>query len=412
MSRVVLAACAVLLLLAEAHAQSDWKKEWEKTIEAAKKEGQVNVYIGGWEAVVESGAFQKAYPEIKVTWVGGRAGEAAKRILAERRAGKFIADVSSEGITSNYRSLHAAKSLDPIKPALLLPEVTNESLWYQGRHRYIDPEGQFVFRYVGTQQKGNVSYNSKLVNPKEIHSVWDLVDARWKGKIIARDVRSPGPGNAPMRFFYHHPAIGPTFIKKLFGEMDVTLFRDFRQSIDWLASGKASLCFFCADTDKAKLQGLPVEEFANFKEGAALVTQYGHARALEPRAPCECGEGFHQLVSLARRPDRAAKIFSPELRRDGRFTAHRYSERRRKAGEPPRRWSQLSRRRRRDRMDGDEAGAGNFRRGARECGKTKKVIEPMIESSCASAGIGFLNDLFYGRSYSAGSGELSILVCA
>src|SRR5215468_6956442 len=26
-------------------------------------------------------------------------------------------------------------------------------------------------------------------------------------------------------------------------------------------------------------------------------------------------------------------------------------------------------------MDGDEASAGNFRRGARECGKTKKVIE-------------------------------------
>jgi ABC-type glycerol-3-phosphate transport system substrate-binding protein len=94
MSKVVLAVCAVLLLLAEAHAQSDWKKEWEKTIEAAKKEGQVNVYIGGWEAVLESGAFQKAYPEIKVTWVGGRAGEIAKRILAERRAGKFLADVA------------------------------------------------------------------------------------------------------------------------------------------------------------------------------------------------------------------------------------------------------------------------------------------------------------------------------
>src|SRR5439155_10517149 len=94
----------------------------------------------------------------------------------------------------------------------------------------------------------------------------------------------------------------------------------------------------------------------------------------------------------ARRPDRAAKISSPELRRDGRFAAHRYSEGRRKAGEPPHRGSQLSRHRWRDRMDGDEAGAGNFRRGARECGKTKKVIEPfdkaqdrpMIESSCPS----------------------------
>src|SRR6266516_4345438 len=128
MSRVVLAACAVLLLLAEARAQSDWKKEWEKTIEAAKKEGQVNVYIGGWEAVLESGAFQKAYPEIKVTWVGGRAGETAKRILAERRAGKFLADVSSEGIGSNYRALHLAKSIEPIKTALLLTKVNNKSI--------------------------------------------------------------------------------------------------------------------------------------------------------------------------------------------------------------------------------------------------------------------------------------------
>jgi len=279
-----MAAFAVWLLHLDAHAQSDWKKEWEKTLEAAKKEGQVNIYIGGWESVVESGAFQKAYPDIKVTWVGGRAGEVAKRILAERRAGKFLADVSSEGIGSNYRSLHLAKSFDPIKPALLLPEVTDESHWYQGKHRYVDPEGQFVFRYVGTPQQGNIAYNTKLVNPKEISSLWDLVDARWKGKIIARDVRVRGPGSAPMRFYYHHPALGPNFIKKLYGEMDVTLFRDFRQSIDWLANGKASLCFFCADTDKAKLQGLPVDEFANFKEGAPLVTQYG-TLALLNRAP-------------------------------------------------------------------------------------------------------------------------------
>lgn len=284
MSRLVLAACAVLLWLAQAQAQSDWKREWEKTVEAAKREGQLNVYIGGWEAVVESGAFQKAYPDIKVNVVGGRAGEVARRILAERRAGKFLADVSSEGIGSNYRVLHLAKSFDPVKPALLLPEVTDESLWYQGKHRYIDPEGQFVFRYVGTPQQGNIAYNTKLVNPKDVHSLWDLLDAKWKGKIIARDVRVPGPGTAPMRFYYHHSALGPAFIKKLFGEMEVTLFRDFRQSIDWLASGKAGLCFFCADTDKAKAQGLPVDEFANFKEGAPLVSQYGTLGLLN-RAP-------------------------------------------------------------------------------------------------------------------------------
>jgi iron(III) transport system substrate-binding protein len=261
------------------------KNEWEKIVEAARKEGQVNVYIGGWGEVLETGAFEKSYPGIKVVGVTGRGGETAKRILAERRAGKFIADVSSEGVGSNYQMLHAARSFDPIKPALMLPEVTDESRWWQGKHRYVDPEGKFVFRYVGIPQTGNLSYNSKLVNAKEINSVWDFLDPKWKGKILARDIRSPGPGNAPMRFFYHHPAIGAAFIKRFFSEMDVTLFRDFRQGVDWLASGKFSLCFFCSDIDKAKLQGLPVDEFGGIlKEGAALHTQYG-SLALLNRAP-------------------------------------------------------------------------------------------------------------------------------
>src|SRR5262249_20072236 len=135
--------------------------------------------------------------------------------------------------------------------------------------------------------------------------------------------------------------------------------------------------------------GRRVREFQG-RRGAHHAIRY--ARAFEPRAQCKRGEGFHQLVSLARRPDRSAKIFSQDLRRAGRFTAHRYSEKRRAAGGPPRRGSRLSRHRQSGRMDGDDAGAGNFRRGARECEKTKKVIEPfdkaqdrpMIKSSCAS----------------------------
>jgi ABC-type Fe3+ transport system substrate-binding protein len=253
----------------------DWKKDWEKTVEAAKKEGQVSVYMGGWGALLESGEFQKAYPQIKVIAITGRGGEIAKRILAERRAGKYLADVSSEGVGSNFRILHAAKSFDSIKAALILPEVLDESKWWQGKHRYVDPEGQYVFRYVGVPQFGNISFNTKLVDPAEFKSYWDLLHPKWKGKIAFRDIRDPGPGNAPMRFFYHHPDIGPTFIKRLVGEMDVTLFRDFRQGVDWLASGKFSLCFFCADIDVAGSQGVPVSELGVLKEGGGLHTLYG-----------------------------------------------------------------------------------------------------------------------------------------
>ena len=53
--------------------------------------------------------------------------------------------MSIEGFNSNYNILHAAKAFDPIKPALILPEVVDESKWWRGKHSYLDPEGQYVF---------------------------------------------------------------------------------------------------------------------------------------------------------------------------------------------------------------------------------------------------------------------------
>jgi ABC-type Fe3+ transport system substrate-binding protein len=67
--------------------------------------------------------------------------------------------------------------------------------------------------------------------------------------------------------------------------MDVTLFRDFRQGPDWLATGKYAICFFC-DVDVLKQQGLPVGTFGPrvFKEGGGLVQQFG-TLTLVNRAP-------------------------------------------------------------------------------------------------------------------------------
>jgi len=260
-----------------------WQAEWEKVLAAAKKEGQVAVYISGYEEILPD--FQKEYPEIKVNAVTGRGSQIGQRLLAERRAEKFLADVVSSGGVTTYQQLHPAKVFDPIKPALLLPEITDASKWYEGKHHYADPENQYVFSYVGSATYGSVSYNTKLVDVKDIKSYWDLLNPKWKGKIISRDIRVPGPGSGNARLFYYLPDVGPSFIRKLYGEMDVTLFRDYRQGSDWLAVGKAAICFFC-EVDVSKQQGLPVDTIGPgvFKEGAGLVQQFG-TLGLVNRAP-------------------------------------------------------------------------------------------------------------------------------
>src|SRR5574341_575929 len=74
-----------------AAAEVAWEAEWERTVKAAEQEGQVAVYKIAHDA--EWQAFQKKFPKIKVNLLPGSAAQIQQRILAERRAGKFLADV-------------------------------------------------------------------------------------------------------------------------------------------------------------------------------------------------------------------------------------------------------------------------------------------------------------------------------
>ena len=125
-------------------ARTGWRQEWERTVQAARKEGQVTVYVHSTYApVLASGAFEKAFPDIKLTVVSGVENDLERRFTAERRGEKYLADVFMVGVLRS-NDFKQAKYLDPIKPVLLLPEVVDESKWWQGRHFYSDPEKQYL----------------------------------------------------------------------------------------------------------------------------------------------------------------------------------------------------------------------------------------------------------------------------
>jgi iron(III) transport system substrate-binding protein len=236
-----------------------WKARWEKTLEAASKEGQLTVY-GGQEITHPDivAAFSREFPSIKLVTVGGHGAELAQRVPAERRAGKYLADLYAGG-PNTPRTFYLAKFLDPIAPSLILPEVTDTSKWYGARHWYADPEHQYLFMYEGTVTTTGLSYNTKLVSSDEINSYWDLLKAKWKGKLLGMDPRGASLPT-PVVILYYKPGVGPEFLRRLYSEMDITLFRDRRQGTNWMAVGKFPVCIFCRDIDQAKKQGLPVEE--------------------------------------------------------------------------------------------------------------------------------------------------------
>jgi iron(III) transport system substrate-binding protein len=254
-----------------------WQAEWEKTLAAAKKEGEVSFYGSeGYDKIFE--VFQKRYPEIKVKSNTTRRGsEHGQAVMTERRAGQYLVDLFINGVVTPNTVFYKANILEPIRPQLILPEVVDESNWWGGKHHYADPENKFIFVFQGSVHGGENAYNTKLVNATDIKSYWDFLDPKWKGKIVAYDVSRVSTVAHSLRFLYNHPDLGPDFIKRFFGEMDIVYSRDERQMIDWLAAGKFHIAFFVTDIEDAAKQGLPVKFFepGHFKEGAFVGPSQG-----------------------------------------------------------------------------------------------------------------------------------------
>jgi iron(III) transport system substrate-binding protein len=256
-----------------AEPKPNWQSEWEKTVQGAKKEGKLSLYVyqGDGQLGALTQLFQKKYPEINVVTTPGRGNTLAPRVMAERRAGKYLVDVYIAGVTTAYEVFYRGKLLDSVRAALILPEVIDESKWWLGQHQYVDPENRYIFVYVGNVGE-YVSYHTKSVDAGEIRSYWDFLNPKWKGKILSRDPRISGSQRIGLRMLYHTPELGAEFIRRLYGEMNVAITQEIRQATDWLGAGKYAICFFCSEILKAKGQGVPVDEFrtAQWKEVRAV----------------------------------------------------------------------------------------------------------------------------------------------
>src|SRR5262245_66020470 len=184
---------SVLLPDRAASAQTSWRTEWEKIVAAAEKEGQLVIYLGGAASQTKiEEAFQSAYPKIKVTAVTGRGSQFGPKIIAERRAEKYLVDFFLGGKGTAQATLYPANVLAPIQPLLVLPEVLDKSKWWQGKHRYVDAEGKYIFAFVGNGSIVELRYNTNLVSPREFTTYWDLLNPKWKGKVGASDSRMKG----------------------------------------------------------------------------------------------------------------------------------------------------------------------------------------------------------------------------
>ncbi|HLB13239.1 MAG TPA: extracellular solute-binding protein [Dehalococcoidia bacterium] len=267
-------------------ARAAWEEEWGTVLAAAKQEGKVTVLGPPGEEIREAltKPFQKRYG-VSVEYMGLRGPEMASRIRTERGAGQYLWDIWITGTTDMFETGKAMKALDPIEPALLLPEVKEGKNWRGGKLEFADKDRLILAMtpYVMSP----LMVNPNLAKPEEIKAYRDILASRWKGKIILHDPRVAGPGEAAFTFFYQHKDLGPDFIRALAAEKPA-ISRDWRQQIEWIATGKYAILVGGNTSVATPLmkEGLTVRivDSRGLKEGG-YVTSGGGTLALFNKAP-------------------------------------------------------------------------------------------------------------------------------
>jgi iron(III) transport system substrate-binding protein len=280
-----LATALLLCAVIPAESRADWRDDWNDALRASKKEGKVAVITDVTAAIRDALtiSFQEKYG-ISVELFGALGREVPPRIAAERKAGRYLWDVFVHGTTTGLEAMIPMGAFDPLEPALIVPDVKDPKSW-RGGLEFLDP-GKMLLTMTPFQ-RGTIFYNPKIVNPKEFKSHRDLLEPRWRGKLILDDPRRAGPGQATFTFFYLHPELGPDFIRAL-GKQQITILKDFAQQVDAIGQGRYPVLIGTADfvaTARAK-QGVPIAivDPRQLKEGTDVSPANG-ALALFNRAP-------------------------------------------------------------------------------------------------------------------------------
>jgi iron(III) transport system substrate-binding protein len=230
--------------------------EWQKVVEAAKREGEVVLYsalVGAPSTDRIAEAFEAKYG-IPVETLEARSSELLERVRTEQASGRSLGDVSYNGAVATERQM-----LDSVF-------VPHGSL--PGASRLAAPFTSDGTRVPAFVIHFGILINTELVKPADEPKSWnDLLGPRWKGQILADDVHPVGSGS--LFFQATYGKLGRGFHEKLAAQ-EPSFTRDPRGSQRRVARGEYPIFIPSSVAAMKELEGLPLKTVVP-SEGAVYV---------------------------------------------------------------------------------------------------------------------------------------------
>ena len=274
-SLIAIIVFSLIYIGAAVAAEAKRPAEWDKTVEAAKKEGKIVIAIPpAPELRKEMEPVLKQKLGLEAELVSNPGPRNASRIVAERKAGVSYFDALIVGTGTAVTLAHDGM-LEPIESFLILSEVKDPKEWWGG-HIWDDnlSTNRYLYSFLADVSTTGVWYNANLAKPEELRSFDDYLAPKWKGKIGFSDPRVPSSGQSVWSFMWEIK--GEEYLKKLV-QQDLFLSRDVRQLAEALSKGKVALAFGLGRSQVEPFikAGLPVKGAPAPKEGLPASNSFG-----------------------------------------------------------------------------------------------------------------------------------------
>jgi iron(III) transport system substrate-binding protein len=252
---------------------------WNDVIAAAKKEGKVSV-IGPQgndmrDALTQG--FQKAYPGVEVDLQSLPGDQTGPKVITPMAAGQHPYDIAITGSSTAIETLMPANVVVPVKDWLTGPNDSDPKQWLNNKFTYSDNAAVYNMVF-SAYVKAPWVVNSDLASPSEFKTSRDLLNPKWKDKIVFRSPRTAGGGVSVVTYWYATPSLGKDFIKQL-ASQNFTIATDDRQVLDDTAHGKYQVAIGPSDvlTNEFMSKGLPIKHVpsSQLSEGAYTTSGNG-----------------------------------------------------------------------------------------------------------------------------------------
>jgi ABC-type Fe3+ transport system substrate-binding protein len=213
--------------------------DWQKVVDAAKKEGHLLVatYAGtGYRKVMD--AFEAAYPGVTVdqTPFQSSSRDFFPRYFQERQAGLYQWDIILVPATEPLVQAVPVGAIDPIRRLIVRPDVLDDKNWSDGFEAgFLDKGKQYDYAITRSRSQ-SLWIDTNQVKDGEIKSYKDLLDPKWKGKILAGDPRTKGSGFWPGTTLRIKTG-SDDIIRQLFKDQEALLSTDARQLTEQMVRG-------------------------------------------------------------------------------------------------------------------------------------------------------------------------------